>query len=311
MYCTNTKNESCLLYVDNEVVCSILFRSYGALCLDKTKHIDVRYFKGSVNASQAVNEPRFRKLRCINEDQQYYEVQFAKHRTILDVPIQLAIFVLNLAKLRLLSFTYDEIDRLVDRSDYMLLETDTDSLYLALSKPTLDEVVKPHLKEEYLKTVKGQCQDGSTQSLEFLPRTCCPKHNLFDKREPGVFKTEFVGDEMIGLCSKTYFVENRELQTFKVSAKGVNKGLLENTKEKYTNVLENKRPEMCENMGIKSYGKTMYTYRQSKIGFNYFYVKRKVLEDGVSTEPLDLVLKPAKRVKRGQTAEINDEEVLV
>ena len=32
-----------------------------------------------------------------------------------------------------------------------------------------------------------------------------------------------------------------------------------------------------------------------RLGFSYFYVKRKVLEDGATTVPLDLVLKPAKR----------------
>ena len=32
----------------------------------------------------------------------------------MDVPIQLAVFILNLAKLRLLSFAYDEIAGLVD-----------------------------------------------------------------------------------------------------------------------------------------------------------------------------------------------------
>ena len=37
----------------------------------------------------------------------------------MDVPIQLAVFILNLAKLRLLAFTCDEIDRMVDRSEYM------------------------------------------------------------------------------------------------------------------------------------------------------------------------------------------------
>ena len=169
----------------------------------------VYYYKGHVNASQAVNEPQFRKLTCLDEDKQFYEVHSAKDKIKMDVPIQLAVFILNLAKLRLLAFAYDEIDRLVDQSDYMLLETDTDSLYMALSKPTLNEVVKPHLKDEYLKTVKGQCKDGSTPSLEYLPRSCCSKHALFDKRERGVFKTEFIGDEMIGLCSKTYFVEKR------------------------------------------------------------------------------------------------------
>ena len=50
---------------------------------------------------------------------------------------------------------------------------------------------------------------------------------------------------------------------------------------------------MCENFGIKSNGNTMFTNRQAKIVLNYFYVKRKVLRDGVSTDLLDLVLKPA------------------
>ena len=278
--------------------------------MDKTKHCNTCYYKGNVNASQAVNEPQFRKLTCLNEEEEFYEVQHAKEKVKLDVPIQIAIFILNLAKLRLLMFHYDHLDRLVDRSDYMLCETDTDSLYLALSKPTFEEVVRPALKEEYLKTLKGQCKDGPTPSLEYFPRSCCEKHALFDKREPGVFKTEFVGDEMIGLCSKTYFVENRDLQISKMSCKGVNKKLVENPKEVFKNVLKRKRPETCENRGIRAKGTTMYTYRQSKIGFNYFYVKRRVLEDGVTTLPLDLVLKPAKRTKRAQVVDELSEDVL-
>ena len=225
--------------------------------MDKTKHCDTCYHKGNVNASQAVNEPQFRKLTCLNQEEEFYEVQHAKERVKLDVPIQIAIFILNLAKLRLLMFHYDHLDRLVDRSDYMLCETDTDSLYLALSKPTFEEVLRPDLKEEYLKTLKGQCKDGPTPSLVYFPRSCCEKHALFDKREPGVFKTEFVGDEMIGLCSKTYFVENRDLQISKMSCKGVNKKLVENPKEVFKNVLKRKRPETCENRGIRAKGTTM------------------------------------------------------
>jgi hypothetical protein len=30
----------------------------------------------------------------------------------------------------------------------------------------------------------------------------------FDKRTPGLFKLEYEGDEMIGLCSKSYVVAN-------------------------------------------------------------------------------------------------------
>jgi hypothetical protein len=42
-----------------------------------------------------------------------------------DLPIQLGYFVYQYAKLRMLSFYYDIIDRFVDRSDFCLLEMDT------------------------------------------------------------------------------------------------------------------------------------------------------------------------------------------
>ena len=84
--------------------------SYGALCMDKSKHADVDYYKEHVSASQSVNETNLRKLTCLDEDRQFYEVQSVKNRIIMDVPIQQAIFILNLAKLRLLAFKYNEID---------------------------------------------------------------------------------------------------------------------------------------------------------------------------------------------------------
>ena len=80
----------------------------------------MNYYKGHVNASQAVNEPKFRKLMSLDEKRQFYELQSVKDRIIMDVPIQLAVFILNFAKLRLLAFTYDEIDMLVNHSEHML-----------------------------------------------------------------------------------------------------------------------------------------------------------------------------------------------
>ena len=114
---------------------------YGCFCMDKSRHTCVRYFKGNTNTSQAVIKPQFCKLTCLNEEEQFYEVVFAKDRIKLDVPIQIAVFILNLAKLRMLQFHYDWLDRLVSREDYMLLEMDTDSSYMALSKPTFEEAV--------------------------------------------------------------------------------------------------------------------------------------------------------------------------
>lgn len=47
-------------------------------------------------------------------------------------------------------------------------------------------------------------------------------------------------------------------------------------------------------MGFKLYNNQICTYRQVRNGFSYFYCKRKVLSDGVSTEPLDIELCPVK-----------------
>ena len=45
-----------------------------------------------------------------------------------------------------------------------------------------------------------------------------------------------------------------------------------------------------KNMGFRLKNNQTFTYSQEKIGFNYFYCKRKVLGDGLSTVPLDIDL---------------------
>jgi hypothetical protein len=68
------------------------------------------------------------------------------------------------------------------------------------------------------------------------------RHAAYDKRTPGLFKTEFTGDGMIALCSKTYYCFGKE---DKFSCKGINKRTNQITKEKYMlrkiNLKENQR----------------------------------------------------------------------
>jgi hypothetical protein len=42
------------------------------------------------------------------------------------------------------------------------------------------------------------------------------------------------------------------------------------------------------NRGFRVVDNKMYAYLQERAVFSYFYPKRKVLDDGVSTEPLDI-----------------------
>ena len=53
-------------------------------------------------------------------------------------------------------------------------------------------------------------------------------------------------------------------------------------------VLLTKQDSAGVNRGFRVVNNTMYTYTQVRDAVSYFYPKRKVLEDGVSTLPLDI-----------------------
>ena len=74
----------------------------------------------------------------------------------------------------------------------------------------------------------------------------------------------------------------------KTSCKGVNKGRNELVKKDFFNIIKHQVQNYVENAGIISDGGTMKTYIQTKKGIGYFYAKRKVLADGISTTHLDI-----------------------
>ena len=192
----------------------------------------------------------------------------------LDLPLQIGCFVYQYAKLRMLEFYYDFMDTFVDRRDFQYCSMDTDSAYMALSADSLDAVIKPHMQERY-----------HAERHLWFPRNDTPEHAAYDKRTPGLFKEEFVGDGIVALCSKTYYCYGRD---DKYSCKGINKKLNNITKDTYMDVLLTKKSGSGTNRGFRTVDNRMYTYLQQRRGFSYFYPKRKVLADGVSTAPLDL-----------------------
>ncbi|KAJ8298575.1 hypothetical protein KUTeg_022635 [Tegillarca granosa] len=204
---------------------------YGSLIMDKTKHRSMKYVKGENKACLLVNKPTFRKLNCLDEENQYYEAE------IFADPVRF--FILQYAKQHMLVFYYDFKDTYIDRSDFEYVEMDTDSAYMAISSPNLESIIKPDMKAKYQKQLIENCNEYQFKAdgiNHWFPRNCCDEHKKFDKRVPGLFKMEFQGNEIIGLCSKTYIVTNG--QDCKFSSKGINKNAIENPMEKFKQVLE-------------------------------------------------------------------------
>ena len=141
-----------------------------------------------------------------------------KNQIKMDNPIQIGFFILQYAKLRMLEFYYDCLEKYLKTNSFELTETDTDSIYMALNEVTLAKCMKEEYYETYYKQIYKQC-NVHDQAVWF-PRKCCDNHIALDRRFTGIFKEEFLGDKMISLCSKSYIIQNKKGKQ-KISCKGI------------------------------------------------------------------------------------------
>ena len=151
---------------------------------------------------------------------------------------------------------------------------DTDSSDLALSAPSFEELVKPHLRAEYLAARLGHCKDGPPSALHFFPRSCCEKHSRYDKRVLGLLKTEYVGG--IRSLANVILLITQRRKLSNSAARELSKGWQTALCRFLEACSKTKNKKNCENKGIRLKGNSLYTYKQTKlsfIGFNYLYVK--------------------------------------
>jgi len=110
------------------------------------------YTKDKKVADRALQSAYFEDLDEIGEA---YELESRKPRITIRRPFQIGIAVYQLAKLQMLEFYYDFLDKYVDRRDFELIQMDTDSNYMAISGQRLEDIVQPELKAEF-ETEKNQ-----------------------------------------------------------------------------------------------------------------------------------------------------------
>ena len=82
--------------------------AYGKTVTNVDKHRDVRYCT-EVGTSRLISNKRFRQLDVVTDDA--YEVTSSKARVTYDLPHHIGFFVYQYAKLRMLEFYYDFVDR--------------------------------------------------------------------------------------------------------------------------------------------------------------------------------------------------------
>ena len=119
---------------------------YGKLIEALERQTNIIYTKDEKVVDRALRSAYFSDLDKIG---QAYEPESRKPRITIRRPCQVEIAVYQLAKLRMLEFYYDFLDRYFDRRDFELIQMDTDSNYMAISAEKLADIVKPELQTEF------------------------------------------------------------------------------------------------------------------------------------------------------------------
>ena len=242
---------------------------YGKMIENLEKHMTTKFTRDEKLIDKIFRSPFFEDLEEINEG--VFEVNQRKRKVTITRPYQCGIAVYQLAKLRMLEFYYDFLDKFCDRRDFELIQMNTDSFYMALSAEDFDEIIKPEMKELYKEEKKKWLVTDE-----------------YPKRVPGLFKPEFKGKRMIALTSKCYYADNGGkdgANPKKFSCKGVSRRQNEMNWERYRKALFGSLDKVT-NIGFRKRDNHIVTYEQSKLGLSAYYDKRIVHEDGIHTSYL-------------------------
>ena len=123
--------------------------SYRSVLMDKTKHTNVKYLTSKSKMTKIINSCTFKGMEELNYN--IFEVETYKNCLKLDTPVQIGFFILQYAKLRMLEFYHDCILKYFKPNSFELTETDTDSIYMAINKDTIDECIKETYKKKFEK----------------------------------------------------------------------------------------------------------------------------------------------------------------
>ena len=182
--------------------------------------------------------------------------------------------ILQNAKLHMLKFI-DMLIENVDTTAVKLLYTDTDSLFLALTKP-ITELIHENKHDHWASHVYSNwfVRDES---------------NINEIREPGLFKNEAVVTDgsFVALSSKCYSLKDNSGDQSKQATKGIHQTTKINHDLFLSSLYENDTvyADQTRMNFAKTHG-TMAIIQQRKRALNNIFTKLDVQDDLVTIEPL-------------------------
>ena len=111
---------------------------------DLMKHLKTTFTIDEELVDQSFRSPFFEDLEKINT---VFEIKEHKRQVTITRPYQCGIAIYQLAKLCMLDFYYDFLDKYLDRHNFELIQMDTDSMYMAISGTSINVIVGLYEKD--------------------------------------------------------------------------------------------------------------------------------------------------------------------
>ena len=175
---------------------------YGKIMEDLIKQLKTTF---TINEELVDKSSRSPFLKDLEEINTAFKIKQCKWQVNIMRPYQCGIAIYQLAKLRMLEFYCEFLDKCLDWCNFKLIQVDTDSMYIAISGE-FAKIVRPELQEEYDHCGKAEFLSASKYHDKML----------------GLFKAEFQGMRMITLMSKCYYTKD-DKSHLKISCKGIRK----------------------------------------------------------------------------------------
>lgn len=114
--------------------------AYGKFITAVEKFVKYEYvMDDDQKVSKLLNSHNFLSFNEMKND--LYEFEMCPKKTNINIPVHLGFSILCYAKLRMLEFYYNFLVRFIPKSEFQVMCMDTDSLYLALTADSLEELV--------------------------------------------------------------------------------------------------------------------------------------------------------------------------
>ena len=243
---------------------------FGKTMENLRRRINIQLIKGESDAkklAKLIAKPSYAGRKTFSNN--LTAIHMHKDKLKLNRPIYVGMCILDLSKILMYDFYYNELKKQYGDNCH-LLYSDTDSLLLYIET------------EDIYKDMQQNAETYDTSNFN-------KKHYLYDetnKKVLGKMKDECGGTpikEYVGLRPKMYSIitENQSIK----KAKGVKKYVIkkEITHENYKQSLFNKETFRHEMNMLRSYDHQIYSIHMNKISLSPLDTKRWIANDGINT----------------------------